>query len=75
VRVTVQLVEAPTNENHWADGYTRAARRILAVESEIASLVATAVHAVITTDAPALPAPDFAHDTDGGITDPAALER
>ena len=75
VRVTVQLVEAPTNENHWADGYTRAARRILAVESEIASLVAAAVHAVITTAAPALPEPDFADDTDGRITDPAPLDR
>jgi serine/threonine protein kinase len=74
VRITAQLVEGATNENHWAEGYTRQARSILAVEAEIAAAVAASVQAVMTADAPVSPAPDFADQTDRAI-DPAVLDR
>jgi serine/threonine protein kinase len=54
VRVTAQLVEAATNENHWGDTYTRPARDILAAESDIAAAIAASVDAIITPHAAAI---------------------
>jgi TolB-like protein len=40
VRITAQLVECGTDENRWAHSYTRPARRILSMESEVAGAIA-----------------------------------
>jgi serine/threonine protein kinase len=75
LRITAQLVDGATNENHWAESYTRQVRSILAVESEIAAAVAVAVRTLLNADAPVSPVPDFAHQIAGGIPDPAVPER
>jgi serine/threonine protein kinase len=68
VRVTAQLVDGITNENHWAEGYTRQARGILSVQSEIATAIAASVDAVTAARAPQ---PDASHRRRGGTTDAA----
>jgi TolB-like protein len=47
VRITAQLVECGTDENRWAHSYTRPARRILSLESEVAAAIAQDVEAAI----------------------------
>ena len=42
-----QLVECGTDENRWAHSYTRPARKILSIESEVAALIAVAVEAAV----------------------------
>jgi serine/threonine protein kinase len=72
VRVTAQLVEGAINENHWAQGYTREARAILSMESEIATAIAASVDAVT---AARVPPPEASHGRRGGTTDAAMLDR
>jgi TolB-like protein len=60
VRVTVQLVEGSSNENYWAEGYTRRSQNILDAQSTIAATVAAAVEAAVMTHPPASRAPDLA---------------
>jgi adenylate cyclase len=43
LRVNAQLVEANTDENRWAQSFTRNARRILSVQTEIATEIAKEV--------------------------------
>ena len=47
VRISAQLVDADKDENRWAHSYTRAARRILTVESSVAADIAGEVAAVL----------------------------
>ena len=56
VRVTAQLVEGASNENHWADGYTRRSQDLLDAQSQIAATVAAAVEAAVMTHPAAPPA-------------------
>jgi adenylate cyclase len=48
VRVNVQLIKAATDEHLWAETYDRTLDNILGVESEIAQMVAEALHARLT---------------------------
>jgi serine/threonine protein kinase len=43
LRVNAQLVAADTDENHWARSFTRNARRILSVQTDIATEIAAQV--------------------------------
>jgi TolB-like protein len=47
VRITVQLVDAGSDENRWACSYVRDGRRILSLQAEVAGAVAREVAAVI----------------------------
>ena len=49
---SVQLVEGSSNENYWAEGYTRRSQNILNAQSTIAATVAAAVEEVVTTHRP-----------------------
>jgi TolB-like protein len=43
LRVNAQLVDATSDENRWAQSFTRGARRILSVQTEIAAAIAQQV--------------------------------
>jgi serine/threonine protein kinase len=50
-RITVELVEASSDENRWAHSYTRSSRHMLSMQSEVASAVADAVNRVLDSKA------------------------
>jgi serine/threonine protein kinase/tetratricopeptide (TPR) repeat protein len=50
VRISVQLIEAATDTTVWAESYVRDLRDIFALQSEIAQMVASKVHAAVTPD-------------------------
>ena len=48
VRVTAQLIDARTDEHVWARSYDRSNRDALSVQSEIASLIAREIDALLS---------------------------
>ena len=48
VRITAQLLHAPTDRHLWAQSYERALQDILALQSEVARAIATEVMAKVT---------------------------
>ena len=46
-RITVQLVDAVSDENRWARSYTRSSAHVLSMQSEVAAAVAQAVAEVV----------------------------
>jgi TolB-like protein/thioredoxin-like negative regulator of GroEL len=50
VRITAQLVEAPTDRHVWAKSYERDLRDVLALQSEVARAVAGEIRATLTPD-------------------------
>ncbi len=50
VRVTVQLIDAKTDEHLWAENYDRELKDIFAIQSEIAKQIASTVHATISPE-------------------------
>ena len=48
VRVTAQLIQASTDQHLWAESYERDLRSVLALQSEMASVIAEKVHAGLT---------------------------
>ncbi|MGH9385944.1 MAG: hypothetical protein ACRD2N_16830 [Vicinamibacterales bacterium] len=48
IRVTAQLIDARTDEHVWARSYDRSATDVLAVQSELASLIAREIDAVLS---------------------------
>jgi eukaryotic-like serine/threonine-protein kinase len=51
IRITIELVDASSDENRWAHSYTRSSRRVLSMQSEVAAAVAEAVNRVLTPKA------------------------
>ena len=49
IRFTVQLVEAATDENRWANSYARRARNVLTMQSEVAADVAHQVSLALSS--------------------------
>jgi TolB-like protein len=49
VRINAQLVEASHDENHWARSFTRPARRILSVQTEVAGEIAAMVQSAVAS--------------------------
>lgn len=47
VRIATQLVDATTDENRWANSYTRSMRNVLTMQSQIASEIAREVERVL----------------------------
>ncbi|MCM3877803.1 MAG: tetratricopeptide repeat protein, partial [Thermoanaerobaculia bacterium] len=50
VRITVQLIEAETDRHLWAESYTREAKNVLALQSEVASSIAREVRVAVTPE-------------------------
>ena len=50
VRVTVQLIDASSDNNLWSENYDRELKDILEIQSEIAIEIANAMRARLTTD-------------------------
>lgn len=50
VRVTVQLIRAPTDVHLWAESYDRDARDILSLQGEIAQAIAREIRVVLTPE-------------------------
>ena len=50
-RITVELVEASSDENRWAHSYTRSSQHVLSMQSEVAAAVAEAVNRVLMSNA------------------------
>ena len=50
VRVTVQLIDANTDEHLWAENYDRELKDIFTIQSEIAKQIASTVHATISPE-------------------------
>ena len=48
VRITAQLIEAPTDRHLWAKSYDRDLRDVLAVQSEVARAVSEEIRAVLS---------------------------
>jgi TolB-like protein/Tfp pilus assembly protein PilF/tRNA A-37 threonylcarbamoyl transferase component Bud32 len=48
VRITAQLIQASTDQHLWAESYERDLRSVLAMQSEIASVIAEKVRAALT---------------------------
>ena len=48
VRITAQLIQAATDQHLWAESYQRDLRSVLAMQSEIANVIAEKVHAALT---------------------------
>ncbi len=48
VRVTVQLIEAATDEHLWAESYNRELRDVLSLQSEVARAIAGEIEAQLT---------------------------
>jgi len=47
VRISAQLINAPTGEHVWAERYDRATEDVFAVQDDIANAVATAIRPVV----------------------------
>jgi len=50
VRITVQLIRAPTDVHLWAESYERDARDILSLQGEIAQAIAREIKVVLTPE-------------------------
>jgi tetratricopeptide (TPR) repeat protein len=50
VRVTLQLIDAPSEDHLWADSFDRDLTDILALQSEVAQAVANEVRVILTPD-------------------------
>ncbi|HQR45070.1 MAG TPA: protein kinase [Thermoanaerobaculia bacterium] len=50
VRITVQLIEADSDRHLWAESYTREAKSILSLQSEVASAIAREVRVAVTPE-------------------------
>jgi TolB-like protein/Tfp pilus assembly protein PilF len=50
VRITVQLIDASTDQHLWSESYERELKNVLALQGEIAQAIAQQVHAVITPE-------------------------
>jgi TolB-like protein/Tfp pilus assembly protein PilF len=50
VRITVQLIEAPTDRHLWAHSYEREMRDILRLQQEVARDITAAIHVALTAD-------------------------
>ena len=50
VRITVQLIHAPTDTHLWAESYERDARNVISLEGEIAQAVAREIKVVLTPE-------------------------
>jgi TolB-like protein len=48
VRITAQLIQASTDQHLWAESYQRDLRGVLALQGEIASIIAEKVRAAVT---------------------------
>jgi tetratricopeptide (TPR) repeat protein len=48
VRITAQLIQASTNQHLWAESYQRDLRGVLALQGEIASVIADKVRVAVT---------------------------
>jgi TolB-like protein len=49
VRINTQLVDASHDENHWAQSFTRPARRMLSVQTEVAGEIAAMVQSAVAS--------------------------
>jgi len=50
VRITVQLIDASTDQHLWSESYERELKDVLALQGEVAQAIAQQVHAVITPE-------------------------
>jgi TolB-like protein/Tfp pilus assembly protein PilF len=50
VRITVQLIDAATDQHLWSESYEREMKDVLALQSQVAQAIAEKVHAVITPE-------------------------
>lgn len=50
VRITVQLIEADSDRHLWAESYTREAKNVLALQSEVASAIAREIRVAVTPE-------------------------
>jgi TolB-like protein len=50
VRITVQLIDAATDQHLWSESYEREMKDVLALQSQVAQAIAEEVHAVITPE-------------------------
>jgi len=50
VRITVQLIEAATDKNLWADSYDRDLSDVLKIHSDVAHTIARKIRAVVTPE-------------------------
>jgi eukaryotic-like serine/threonine-protein kinase len=50
VRITVQLIDAESDRHLWAESYTREAKNVLALQSEVASAIAREVRVAVTPE-------------------------
>ena len=48
VRITVQLIDADSDRHLWAESYTREAKNVLALQSEVATAIAREVRVAVT---------------------------
>ena len=51
IRITAELVDAGSDENRWAQSYTRSAQKALSTQAEVAEAIAEAVSGVLTSNA------------------------
>lgn len=50
VRITVQLIDADSDRHLWAESYTRDAKNVLALQSEVATAIAREVRVAVTPE-------------------------
>lgn len=50
VRITAQLIDAPSDRHLWAESYNRDLKDVLALQSEIARTIATKIEAAVTPE-------------------------
>ena len=67
VRISAQLIHAPTDTHLWADSYERNLRNVLSLQSEVAQAIAREVQVKLTPQ-------EQAHITDVRPVDPEAYE-
>jgi serine/threonine protein kinase len=48
VRITAQLIHAPTDQHLWAQSYERDVRDVLAIQCEVANTIASEIHIKLT---------------------------
>ena len=67
VRISAQLIHAPTDTHLWAESYERELRKVLALQSEVAQAIAREVQVKLTPQ-------EEAHFAEAKIVDPEAYE-
>jgi hypothetical protein len=50
VRITVQLIDATSDQHLWSESYERELKNVLALQSQVAQAIAEQVHAVVTPE-------------------------